>query len=51
MLGAVGLFIYVVTDKALFLISLPTTVDVDVSYATDKMEFPSITICNENKYR
>ena len=50
LLGALTLFSLAFTEKILYLLSNPKSVNVEVIY-TDKLPFPSVTMCNENKYR
>ena len=50
MLGATALFVYVVQYKLKHLISKPKNVNVDVQFK-NKLTFPTVTFCNENKYR
>ena len=50
MLGATALFIYVVQYKLRYLLSKPKSVDIEVNYR-ESLDFPTVTFCNENKYR
>ena len=49
-LGATGFFIWFMTDRLLFLLDNPKAVDVEVIY-TDTVDFPAVTICNQNLFR
>ena len=46
----VTLFIYQVTDRVIVYYQRNTNVDVAVKYV-QSVEFPSVTICNQNQFR
>ena len=50
LLGALGLFLYLVVGKIEKLKSYPKAVNVEVTY-NESLIFPAVTICNSNKYR
>ena len=47
---AISLFSYMLIKNINRLSSYPTNVDIKVEYVTP-LDFPAVTICNENKYR
>ena len=46
----VTLFVYQVTDRIIVYYQRNTNVDVEVKYVSS-VEFPSVTICNQNQFR
>ena len=46
----VTLFVYQVTDRIIVYYQRNTNVDVAVNYVPS-VEFPSVTICNQNQFR
>ena len=49
-LGAMALFLALVGEKALTLMSHPKVINLQVEYQ-DSLDFPAVTICNTNLYR
>jgi len=49
-LGMSALFTYVISTKIMYLLTHPTNVDLNVEYKHG-LQFPAVTICNNNMLR
>jgi len=49
-LAAGSMLIFMIYSKIKKLSSYPKNVNVEVTY-TDELEFPAVTVCNENQFR
>lgn len=47
---AMSFFLWFMSERLIYLKSNPKAVDVEVIY-TDTVEFPAVTICNQNLFR
>ena len=45
-----SVFMYMIWSKVNYLLSYPKNVNVEVTY-TDELDFPAVTVCNENQFR
>ena len=49
-LGVTALFVYYFTERFTYFLKFPRQVDVEVIF-NDTIEFPAVTICNQNRFR
>ena len=49
-LAALAVFMYYLSDRLILYFEYQKTVNVEVNYV-DSMEFPAISICNENVFK
>ena len=49
-LAAGTVFTYLIYSKVIHLLSHPKNVNMEVTF-TDELDFPAVTVCNENTFR